>query len=467
MPDSFLSGFPHLLNGLESFKYALQVNSSLAAIGQESFNLSLGMARSSHVAGWQAVEHFLPAMGQFTNKIWQPHFKVNREGGDKMLQWLADTISDQFERFQQERQAEVALVKLFTDKPPDQDWSVAYDQSRILLDLPSMRLIDISTNGPHRIQNYGVVFAPRAGHHSNIAERVALFMRDRGLSRLAVVEQKCADDIPLHIDGERHFEGFASQIDQYRKVLEHVKQLTGYAPHLIAICQPGPLLMSTLILNPELGKTFGSAGSPMHTEAERGFLTDFARLMGTAYIDLLMCLGGRRVRDDCPGVGRDAYDGSHQVLGFYLLGLDQHYRNLKRLLSDLKQGNQEAADRQASFYQWYNFVLHFPAGFIRDTYKKIFVKNELIRGALTIDGQKVDIRNYPPSIPIWALGGSRDDIAPALQATGHMDLLHMPRKNKLNLICQGGHMGIFRSKKILKEYYSQITEFVLAHSDYI
>jgi len=465
MPATFLSSFPHLLNGLETFKFALQVNASLAAISQKSFNLGLGLARTNYTAGWQAAENFLPSISQLTDRTCRPVFRVGKDGGDRLLQWFADTILGHCERFQQERQAEIALLKLFTDNPVEQDWSVAYDQSRTLLDLPGMKVIDISLDIDHRIQNYGVVFAPRAGHHSNIAERVALFMRDRGLSRMAVVEQKCADDIPLHVKGERHFEGFEGQVDQYRQVLAHLKGLTGYAPHLIAICQPGPLLMSTLILNPDLGKTFGSAGSPMHTEAERGFLTDFARFMGTTYIDLLMCLGGRRVGADCPGVGREAYDGSYQVLGFYLLGLGQHYRNLKRFLTDLKKGDQAAAERQASFYQWYNYVHHFPAGFIRDTYKKIFAKNELIRGTLTIKGKRVDIKNYP-AVPIWALGGSKDDIAPPLQATDHMELVQMPADQKCNLICDGGHMGLFRSQRILTEYYQPITEFILSHSDY-
>ena len=465
MPAPFLSSFPHLLNGLETCKFALQANASLAAIGQKTFNLGLGLARNNYTAGWQAAEIFWPSICQRTDRTCRPLYNVSKESGDRMLQWLADTILGHCDRFQRERQAEIALLKLFTDKPAEQDWSVAYDQTRVLLDLPGMRLIDISLAGKHCIQNYGVVFAPRAGHHSNIAERVALFMRDQGLSRMAVVEQKCAEDIPLHVDGQRHFEGFEGQVDQYKQVLAHLKGLTGYAPHLIAICQPGPLLMSTLILNPELGKTFGSAGSPMHTEAERGFLTDFARFMGTTYIDLLMYLGGRKIRADRPGVGREAYDGSYQVLGFYLLGLDQHYRNLKRFLADLKKGDQTAAERQASFYQWYNYVHHFPAGFIRDTYKKIFAKNELIRGTLTIKGKRVAIQNYP-AVPIWALGGSKDDIAPPLQATGHMDLVQMPANQKCNLICDGGHMGLFRSQRVLREYYAPITEFILSHSDY-
>ena len=248
--------------------------------------------------------------------------------------------------------------------------------------------------------------------------------------------------------------------------MAHVLQLTGKPAHLVAICQPGPLLISSLILNPHLGRTFGSAGSPMHTEAQKGFLTDFARLMGASYIDGLMALFGRSVEADKPGRGREFYDGTLQILGFYYLGMDQHVRNFKRLLTDLKTGNTPSAERQKVFYDWYNTAHHFPDGFIRDTYQKIFVRNELIHGKLMINENNVDIRNYPGSVPIWALGGKADPIVPPLQAIGHMNVIKsVPDTKKLNLICEGGHMALFRSKKILSSHYKKITEFILQHSD--
>jgi hypothetical protein len=41
----------------------------------------------------------------------------------------------------------------------------------------------------------------------------------------------------------------------------------------------------------------------------------------------------------------------------------------------------------------------------------------------------------------------------------------VPEKNKLSLVCDGGHMGLFRSRRILEQYYTKIAEFMLAHSD--
>ena len=224
--------------------------------------------------------------------------------------------------------------------------------------------------------------------------------------------------------------------------------------------------MSTLILNPHLGKTFGSAGSPMDTEGERGVLTDLSRTLGEGFIDLLTRLFRYRVPEGNPGEGRDAYDGSAHVLGFYLLGKDQHMRNLRKLLADLKTGNKADAERQKVFYQWYNTVNHLPVEFIKDTFKKIFLRNELVRGTLEISGKRISTRDYPAGLPIWALAGRKDKITPPLQATGHMRLLRsVPEEDKLTLLCGGGHMGLFRSSEILKNYYSRIVEFMLSHSD--
>ena len=466
MPASFMTLFPHVQNSLEALKIPIQGTAGLAETVTGLQSLGFGLWKENNHLAFQLLKLFLPLTTPVNEGDSERLCDIMHGGTESFLTLTEQNIHDNLGRFQRERLAELVFINVFTESVPSQDWEVEYDDSEVILDLPSLRLIDISSDVNHKIQNYGVVFAPRAGHHSNIAERVALYMRESGLTRMAIVEQKCAEDIPLHVDGERHYEGFDGQISQYRKVLEALKERTGYAPHLVAVCQPGPLLMSTLILYPHLGKTFGSAGSPMHTEAEPGYLTDFSRMMGDEYMDRLIDLLGYTVPEELPGAGRESWDGRMHVLGFYFLGMDQHFKNFRRLLSDLKHGNDEAAQRQISFYHWYNYVQHAPAGFIRDTYKRIFVKNELIKGTLSVHGRKIGIENYPESVPIWAMGGSRDDIAPPLQAIGHMDLLAgVPQKDKLKLICDGGHMGLFRSSRILNEYYSKIAAFILKHSD--
>ena len=466
MPSSFMTLFPIVQNNLEVMKIPLQAGLDLTKTTIRCQALGFDLARNVQLFNCRFMKHFLPAVVNAKPKAGNQFFEICREGSDSLLNLAEKYVMDGLDRFYRDRSGELAFLKFFTEDLPDQDWTVEYDDANVILDLPGLRLIDISADVKHKIRNYGVVFAPRAGHHSNIAERVALYMRDHGLTRMAVVEQKCAADIPLYVDGERHYEGFDGQVAQYRKVLETLKELTGCPPHLIAICQPGPLLMSTLILHPHLGKTFGSAGAPMDTEGERGVLTDFARMAGEDYIDKLLMVSGHTISEEHEGAGRESYDGRVHVLGFYLLGMDQHLSNLRQLLTDLKRGNEEDAERQKDFYRWYNYVNHAPIGFIRDTYQKIFVKNELIHGTLSIHEKEIGIKDYPGSVPIWALGGNKDAIAPPLQATGHMKMIDsVPPRNKLTLICDGGHMGLFRSTRILREYYNRIVEFILDHSD--
>jgi polyhydroxyalkanoate depolymerase len=467
MPDSVMTLFPNMLSSFEAMKMSLQaalainqVQIQTVAASVDNFksmqDLTLSLARQN--------SHLLPA-GYLQNG--DKLLKLYQEGAASLLDLFKDNLSSQLNRFHQKRAGELEFLKLFTDQCARQDWTVEYDPSKILLDLPGLRVIDISADVRHRILNYGVVFAPRAGHHSNIAERVALFLRDNGLTRMAVVEQKCAEDIPLFVDGNRHREDFEGQVGQYRQVLKFLKLRTGHPAHLIAICQPGPLLLSTLILHPELGATFGSAGAPMHTEAESGILTDFARKAGESYIDQMITFFGHTIGQDHPGAGRLTYDGRLQALGFYLLAWEQHFKNFQNLLTDMQKGDNEAARRQKAFYQWYNTAHHFPAGFIRDTYKKIFIQNALIRGRLKIGSKTVEITNYPARIPIWAMGGTADQIAPPLQAVGHLELIpEMPAQNSLRLLCDAGHMGLFRSQRVLEKYCRQVADFLMTHSDY-
>lgn len=466
MPASLLTAIPHVIKGMEIAKASIKTSSKIAKLSDKLLTIQFELLQDINKRGLFAASHFPPWAEPLYPKVYINLLKISHDGTDSFIGLIRDKSVNLVQNYHHEREGELEFISLFTDEIPDQDWITKKEHRTELMDLPGLKLIDISADVPHKIKNYTVVFAPRAGHHSNIAEQVAISMRDQGLTRMAVVEQKCAEDIPLFVDGKRHHEGFVSQIEQYRQVLEHVRSLTGQPAHLVAICQPGPLLMMTLILYPELGKTLGTAGSPIHTEGERGYLTDFARQMGENYIDYLITMFGYIVPEGRAGAGRRCYDGRLQVLGFYLLGMEKHIDNFKTLLADLKNGNRQGAERQKIFYQWYNYAHHFPASFIRDTYKKIFVHNQLIRGTLDIGGRIIGIKDYPAGTPIWAIGGTEDEIAPPLQATGHMDLIDnvMP-ENKLTLICKSGHMGLFRSAKILRDYYSQVVGFLLERSD--
>jgi len=466
MGASLISLFPEVKNTMTGIKSHIETAETFSEINTRAINQGVQLIEDSLKTGMAAMMKFMPKTGTQFDDVSAGLFNIYQDSTINFLNLGRDHINQSLFNLKKSRQADIGFIDFLIDDPPTQDWKTDYDKKSILLDLPGMRLVDMSIDGPHKIENYSVVFAPRAGHHSNIAEKTAIYLKDQGLSKMAVVEQKCAADIPLNINGKRHFEDFESQVEQFKTILEFLKDKTGYPSHLIAVCQPGPLLITTLILYPELGQTFGSAGSPMHTEGEKGMLTDFSRMMGEDYIDHLIDLFSGTIPEGEIGAGRKIYDGRLQVLGFYYLGMDQHLKNFCRYYKDLKQGNKDAAVRQKDFYQWYNWTHHFPAGFIRDTYKKIFVNNDLVRGRMKIGKKTVGIKDYPGNVPIWSLGGLKDDIVPPKQANGHLDEIKgVPGNNKLALVADAGHMGLFRSSKVLKNDYSKVVKFLLKHSD--
>ncbi len=466
MPSSIMSSLPEALKQGQTALFNLERLTAVSRLFQGAMQFGWNALNAQVTAGLDAYSAMARLWGGFGLPRQNDMVELFQKEAEVWRPFIRDHLNVPFAYFQRELDARAQFLKFFVDEPREQDWSFPEESRHVMLDLPGMRLIDVSSDGDHRLRNYTVVFAPRAGHHSNVAEKTALYLRKQGLSRIAVVEQKCTDDIPLHINGQRHYENFDSQVNQYRQILTCLKEKTGVPSHLVAVCQPGPLLMATLILNPELGRTFGSAGSPMHTEAQRGFLTDFSRAVGKGYIDTLLTLFPKTIDKKKVGAGRRAYDGRLHILGFYWLGLNQHLTNFKTLWDALHKGDTQTAERQIAFYQWYNTVIHLPEGFIKDTYKKIFVGNELIRGCLKIGGRAIGIQDYPQDVPIWALGGSRDHIAPTQQAIGHIALLeNMPEDCRLPLVCEAGHMGLFRSQTILERHYPEIAAFMLRHSD--
>ncbi|HKI48311.1 MAG TPA: hypothetical protein VKA69_03230, partial [Desulfobacteria bacterium] len=221
MPSSFMTLFPNVQNGLEAMKVPMQTGVNLTETAIRCQTLGFDLMRNTQDFGCRWMKHLLPAAVNQKPEVSDRFSEICREAMVSLLSLTEKNVLDCLDRFHRERKGELEFVNFFTEELPEQDWTVLYDDSRVILDLPGLRLIDISADvEEHEIQNYGVVFAPRAGHHSNIAERAALFMRDQGLTRMAIVEQKCAEDIPLFVNGKRHYENFDGQVEQYKKILE-------------------------------------------------------------------------------------------------------------------------------------------------------------------------------------------------------------------------------------------------------
>ena len=91
-------------------------------------------------------------------------------------------------------------------------------------------------------------------------------------------------------------------------------------------------------------------------------------------------------------------------------------------------------------------ILGLACGFAAVLFLSTFVFRELSYDAFHEHADRI----FKPEISI-------------VEAEANIDL---PSNQKLNLICDAGHMGLFRARRILERYYTQVSEFLLSHSDY-
>ena len=194
MPNSFMTLFPQILNNLEVMKIPIQRNIDLAEMATESFSLGFDFIQTLQRMSCLVTKGFLCSTPHPNQEACGELLEIYRQGSESILNQWKEQILESLAGFHRRRSGELKFLEFFTEKTTPQKMNVDQESMKVLLDLPGLRLIDISAQVEHKIRNFAVVFAPRAGHHSNIAERAAYYMRDQGLTRMAIVEQKCAEE---------------------------------------------------------------------------------------------------------------------------------------------------------------------------------------------------------------------------------------------------------------------------------
>ena len=129
----------------------------------------------------------------------------------------------------------------------------------------------------------------------------------------------------------------------------------------------------------------------------------------------------------------------------------------------IEDGNQEAADTIATFYEEYLAVNDLPAEFYLETVEKVFQTFDLPRGVLTYQGRTIN----PAAIRRTALltvEGERDDICSVGQTVAAQDMCKSIRPYmKTHHVQVGvGHYGVFSGRKWNQQIYPRVREVIHA-----
>jgi poly(3-hydroxybutyrate) depolymerase len=285
-----------------------------------------------------------------------------------------------------------------------------------------------------------LLVAPMSGHYATLLRgTVARLVEDHDVY---VTDWKNARDIPL---SKGRF-----GIEEYVAYLLEFIRLLGPEIHMVAVCQPAPLVLAAVSLLSAEGKgaeprSMTLMGGPIDTRAAATVATDLAQAHPLSWFE-------EKVVTDVPayyrGRFRRGYPGFMQLTAFLSMNASRHVDAHISLYDNLVRGDGDSVEAHKRFYDEYLSVCDISADFYLDTIRAVFQESDLPRGVMTWRGVPVE----PAAITRTALmtvEGELDDISAPGQTVVAHDLcsnLSSDRKTVL-LQEQVGHYGIFNGRR--------------------
>ena len=328
--------------------------------------------------------------------------------------------------------AEVGEIE--APKPPE--WASA---NRTVLDLDTMRLRDFSTGGADMRSVPILVDPPYAGHSSTIADyakgqSLVETLLASGLPHVLATDWKSATPEMRDFD-----------IDKYLAELNVVVDDLGGRVALVGLCQGG--WMSAMYASRFPGKVAALvlAGAPIDTDAGDGPIKRMAHQLPLSFYEKMVAAGGGRMLGQSMLAGWKNMHPGEQYLGKYL-----------DLYAHIEDKNQ--LERTEHFESWYENPLDLPGPYYLQAIRLLFKENRFAKGEFVGLGRKLSLKDV--HAPAYLLAGESDDITTSEQVFAAEHLLGTPPDKIKKKLVPGGHIGLFMSKRTLKEAWPEIAEWL-------
>jgi poly(3-hydroxybutyrate) depolymerase len=298
-----------------------------------------------------------------------------------------------------------------------------------------------------------LIVAPMSGHYATLLRStVEAFLPEH---EVYITDWIDARMVPLMM-------GRFDLNDYIDHVISMLREL-GPDTHVVAVCQPGPLVLAAVSVmaqqeDPCSPATMTIMGSPIDARKSPTEPNKLAEQRDITWFKQNMI---HTVPVLYPGAFRRVYPGFVQLASFMGMNMQRHVDAHYGYYQNLVKGDGDDARKHREFYDEYLAVMDLSEEFYIQTLIEIFQEYRLPLGTMVHRGVKVD----PGAITKTALltvEGENDDISGIGQTQAAHDVcVNIPEAMRRDYIQPGvGHYGVFSGRRFQTEIYPRMREFM-------
>jgi len=301
-----------------------------------------------------------------------------------------------------------------------------------------------------------LLVAPMSGHYATLLRStVEAFLPEH---EVYVTDWSDARMVPV----------LAGRFDLHDYIDHVMGMLRALGPdtHVVAVCQPGPLVLAAVSLmaeedDPCAPATMTFMGSPIDARLSPTAPNKLAETRDIEWFKQNMI---HTVPALYPGAFRRVYPGFLQLASFMGMNLSKHVDAHQAYFQNLVKGDGDSTDKHRLFYDEYLAVMDLTEEFYVQTLIEVFQNYSIAKGTFEHHGRLVK----PSAITKTALltvEGENDDISGIGQTQAAHDICsNIPETMRQDYIQPGvGHYGVFSGRRFHSEIYPRMRDFMRAY----
>ena len=228
-------------------------------------------------------------------------------------------------------------------------------------------------------------------------------------------------------------------IDDSIRSLQACIDFIGEPVNIIGFCQGGWQSAVYTALFPKDVKSLTVAAGPIDFHAGDAEIAKMTFTLPFSFYEMMVAAGNGNM------------PGSFIRHGFMMMNaVDRFLGDDLALYNNLE--NRGFVDRQHQFQSWYQRYQPVPGKMYLQIVKNLFNQNKLIKGELKLLGRNVRLENIGQQLVL--VGGAKDDITPVDQVMALKK--YASSKNVSEIVVPAGHIGVFMSKSVIKNFWPSI-----------